>query len=148
MKRLSFLCLILLSFPSFSQDFPHEIYGNWKGNGRIVVNWTEARYLNYDININEDNSVTGNVGDAEIINGIMEPRSTIMKWLGNGDYIISGKLKSDILRSEKVVRQSFNFMFILQNNKLLGGMHTSGSMFGGKEKMVLTIFEIILNKSE
>ncbi len=142
MKKYFLLFFIMFLFVIlFAND---NIYKNWIGKGKIIVSWCEQEYLHFNITINKDNIVEGTIGDAEIINAKVSKRNFIMRLFGNGKYIIKGDLKGDIVKKEQIQRKSFQFMFSMKNGKIDGGMHTSGSKVGGKEKMKLTVTDIIL----
>jgi hypothetical protein len=149
MKKLFFFLFFTAFFTSISaQSVNQDLIGEWVGKGDIIVTWCELDSLSFDIKIAKDNSVSGKIGDAEIYDAKLEKRSAIMEALGNGEYIIEGKLKGAIVKDEKISRESFLIMFNLENGVIKGGMHTSGSKFGGKEKMVLTVSPLILKKKK
>ena len=76
-----------------------------------------------------------------------DTRTRLMRWLGNGDYLISGSLQGPIIASEGVTRDGVTLMLSGRNSQLTGGMHTTGSKSGGKQRMVLSVVEITLNRS-
>jgi hypothetical protein len=43
--------------------------GRWEGDAQIVVDWTRQRTLRVNIEIFANDSVTGSVGDARLVNG-------------------------------------------------------------------------------
>ncbi len=142
------LSLFLLSFLStlIAQELIPELFGEWHGKGKIIVTWCNQKTLDFDIKISEDGTVTGKIGDAEIYDAKAEHRSAIMEALGNHEFIINGKLKGKIVEKENIERDGFKFMFDYKDEQLKGGFHSSGSKFGGKEKMVLTVVDIVLRK--
>ena len=148
MKKNIFFLLLLFASIIFAQNFEKTLVGKWHGKGKIIVTWCERDSLNFDINIAKDGKVTGKIGDAEIKNAVLEKRSPVMEALGNGEYIIRGELEGAIVKDEKISREGFTLMFDYENGKLAGGFHTTGSKFGGKEKMVLTVSGVKLEKEK
>lgn len=147
MKKIIFIALLLFTFFSLrAQNIDDKITGNWSGKGKIIVTWCKQDSLSFDIKIESDGKVFGKIGDAEITDGKIEKRSAIMKALGNGDYIITGKLNGKLAAKENIERDSFILMFSKEGNFLRGGFHTSGSKFGGKDEMVLTVSPLELKK--
>jgi hypothetical protein len=147
MKKLIFILSFLSFFlTSKAQPINKQLIGKWEGKGKIIVTWCDLDSLKYSLLIHEDNSITGKIGDAIVYNAVVEKRSPIMTALGNGEYIIEGKLKGNIIEDEKIFRDGFIFMFSLKENKLVGGFHSSGWKIGGKEKMKLTVTDISLKK--
>ena len=149
MKKIFFLlsALLLANFLS-AQKIDSELSGNWQGKGKIIVSWAKNKTLDFNIVIGENGKVTGKIGDAEIGEARLEKRSSLMKALGNGDYIISGKLKGALVENGKIEREGFILMFSLSEGKITGEFHSSGSKFGGKDEMVMTVTDVILQKLE
>jgi hypothetical protein len=119
-------------------SFNEEIVGTWEGEGRVIVAWCEQKQLSFELQIDIDGSVTGKIGDAQILHGKMKLNNIIYRWLGNRKYIIDAKLMSYIVFKEKIKRESIRVFLDFENPFFVGGFHTSGSKFGGKEKMILS----------
>ena len=147
-KVLYFLSFFLLLTPStFSQTINAELIGKWEGKGDIIVTWCNLDSLSFKLTIDSTGTVKGMIGDARIAEGAkVEKRSTVMKLLGNGEYIIKGKLVGYLVEKEKIARKGFTLMFSLKNGEINGGMHSTGWKFGGKDKMVLTVSPLHLKK--
>jgi len=47
--------------------------GHWEGNARIVVSWCNQTNLSVKVDIGEDGTVTGTVGDAALMALVQEP---------------------------------------------------------------------------
>ncbi|MBT5539891.1 MAG: hypothetical protein HOK29_13255 [Candidatus Marinimicrobia bacterium] len=120
--------------------------GYWKGEGRIIVAWSEKKTITFDLQIHENGNVTGAVGDAIITQGRIQLNNKILIWLGNKEYIIDADLKHFLNKSEKIKRESIRLFLDFKRPFLTGGFHSSGSKFGGKEKMVLSGTDIKLTK--
>jgi len=54
---------------------PPELVGHWRGQGRIVNDWTSVQTLPVDIGIMPDGTIAGTIGYAEIAGGVyLEPK--------------------------------------------------------------------------
>lgn len=117
-----------------------ELIGQWKGTGRIAVNWCKQTKLDVSLSIAPDGSVTGKIGDASLRDAAIEfNRTPLERALGlKTDFIIRGKLQGPILAAEDVTRQSVSIPFDLASGQIRGGLATNGNQFGGKESMIFT----------
>jgi hypothetical protein len=114
--------------------------GRWTGSATIVVNWTRLKQLPVKLDIAEDGSVTGTVGDASLVNGrLRSSRGALQRSLGWGrDYRIHGQLQGDLIAAEKIRRDAVDVVFDQMDElTLVGGLTSSGTEFGGKESMKL-----------
>jgi beta-lactamase regulating signal transducer with metallopeptidase domain/uncharacterized protein YihD (DUF1040 family) len=119
-----------------ASDIPAEFVGHWKGQAKIVVNWTKQRYLGIDIAINPDGSVTGRIGDSETKDARFSLKSDLyLKWLKHAQrYIITGQLSGPIIKNEDISRKKFTMgLDITDTNTLEGQVGTSGFLFGAKK---------------
>src|SRR5688572_13071776 len=57
------------SQPLVEEPFAPETIGHWTGSARIIVSWSKQTNLGVTLNIRDDATVTGKVGDALLING-------------------------------------------------------------------------------
>ena len=124
--------------------------GRWSGTADIVVNWTTQRTLRVELVIATDGSVTGTVGDAKISAAqLTRNRGALGRALHvKTDYIVTGDLRGDIIAAEGIRREgTATFPLNWVDGHFEGGLHTSGSSFGGKEKMVLTATRLKLHKN-
>jgi hypothetical protein len=112
--------------------------GTWKGAGRVIVAWCEQKQISFDLKVHPDGSVSGKIGDAHIKHGTMRPNNLIYRWIGNREYIVDAELSGYLVEKEKIERESIRIFIDFENPFLIGGFHTSGSKFGGKEKMILS----------
>jgi hypothetical protein len=124
--------------------------GHWEGDARIVVSWCHQTNLHVALDIRTDGSVTGKVGDATLLKGRFERNRG---WLGRKlnlatDYIIKGELNGPIVAAEGITRKSVSIPLNFSGGVLAGGAHTSGSKFGGKEKMILSAMSLRLKHSK
>ena len=115
-----------------------DFIGTWKGEGKIIVTWCEQKQLAFELQIDSDGNVSGKIGDAHIRHGKIRLNNIIYRWLGNKKYIIDTKLSNCLIKKEKIKRDSIRIFLDFQKPFLTGGFHTSGSKFGGKEKMIFS----------
>ena len=124
--------------------------GQWTGVAEIVVSWTKQRSLALDLVIRADGTVTGRIGDATLTNGHL---ATNRNWLGKKlnlatDYIIVGDLAGAIIAAEQIRREHIKVPLNWSEGIFRGGVHTSGSHFGGREKMILSASRLQLHRKE
>ena len=117
-----------------------DIVGHWQGGGRIIVTWCQQTNLPLALEIKGDGTVTGKVGDATLTKGRFRRNRG---WLGRKlniktDYIITGSLEGPIVAAEGIVRSGVKIPVNNSAGKLVGGIHTTGSKFGGKKRMILS----------
>lgn len=126
-----------------------EIAGIWDGRAQIIVVWCHQRDLPVAISIAPDGAVSGAIGDATIGNGQLTRNRG---WLGRKlslatDWIIRGELAGPIVASESIERAAFSMPLNLDGGELKGGMHTSGSKIGGKDRMILSARALVLKRT-
>ncbi len=131
-----------------------SMYGLWKGEGKIIVNWCNKRSLDISIQIHEDSTVKGKFGDAIIENGKIKRNSRILRLLGNSEYLISGKLHGAIIKEESISRKGLKYLSLTYDRgQLVGGFYTTGKsgLFdkaGRKNKMKFSGIHVLLNRLE
>ncbi len=69
-----------------------------------------------------------------------------MRMLGNGTYWIKGELGGDLVAAEGIRREKILLFPEFVVGAIEGSLNTSGSKFGGKEKMYMTVTDIVLNR--
>jgi hypothetical protein len=114
--------------------------GTWNGSAEIVVNWTQQRTLPVEVTIAADGTVTGKVGDAEIVDGrFRRNRGPIGRALHLGtDTIITGRLRGAVIASEDIARDSFTMPLNWRDGAFAGGVHAGRNKVGGRETMMLS----------
>jgi hypothetical protein len=131
-----------------------RLIGRWAGETNIVVNWTQARTLPVQLDIQSDGSVSGKVGDAQLKEGILGnthpfglvfgvpegPRGKPPGSLAADDHFqVTAKLDGPLIAAEQVRRGGVIVAFSLaQDQTLRGGLTSTGSEFGGKDSMKLS----------
>ena len=134
--------------PAEEDAFAPKTVGHWKGNARVVVIWSQQTNLCITLNIREDATVTGKVGDALLINGRLKKNRG---WISQNlkvktDYIVVGDLQGAIVAAEGITRARVKIPLNLSGETLIGGLHTCGSKFGGKDQMILSAAGLRLNR--
>jgi hypothetical protein len=129
---------------------PPALTGYWDGDARIIVSWCRQPNLHVAVDIHRDGSVTGKVGDATIVKGRLEQNRG---WIGRKlslatDHIIKAELSGPVVAAESVTRERVSIPLDLVGDALVGGVHTSGAKFGGKNKMILSAASLKLKRPE
>jgi hypothetical protein len=150
---IAFLILFFLLLPfgeaqaaNRSAPSPEDFTETRKGEGRIIVKWCEQKQLSFELQIDSAENVSGKIGDTHIRHGKIRLNNIIYRWLGNKEYFIDAELSNYIIEKEKIERDSIRIFLDFNKPFLIGGFHTSGSKFGGKEKMILSGSRIKLIK--
>jgi hypothetical protein len=148
---LYFVCFLLLPLCCVQAlngqtIIKEEFTGTWKGEGKIIVAWCEQKHLSFELQIDTNGVVSGKIGDAQIRNGYLRQNNFLYRWLRNKEFIIDAKLSHYLIEKEKIQRESIRIFLDFKKNFLIGGFHTSGSKFGGKEKMILSGIGVKLGK--
>ena len=115
-----------------------DFIGTWNGEGKIIVSWCEQKQLSFELHIDMDGNVSGKIGNAHIRHGEIKQNNIIYRWFGNKEYIIDAELSNYLIEKEKIKRDSIRIFLDFERPFFVGGFHTSGSKFGGKEKMLLS----------
>ena len=136
------LFLVVMAPRSHADDnvVTQAMVGHWESKAHIIVNWCKQKELSVSISIRSDDTVSGRVGDAELKNGkILHGRGWVLRVLNWGsEYIIKADLHNPIVASENISRKNISMPLDFDGASFTGGMHTSGSKFGGREKMKLS----------
>ena len=122
--------------------------GIWCGSARIVVDWTVQKKLGLRLTIDRLGNVTGQVGDAQLTSGrIRVNRGPVGRMLNiKTDYIIVGNLRGPIIAAEGVARSELKIPVNWTGSEFHGSVHTDGSSFGGKARMVLSASGLLLRR--
>jgi hypothetical protein len=124
-----------------------EIVGSWNGSTRIIVIWCDQSELTIAVNIYPNGSVTGRIGDADLLSGKLVRNGWLTRILGSrNDWIIEGSLSGSIVEDEGIARKSVKIPLRLANGELHGGLHTSGWTFGGRQSGALSTSHMVLRQ--
>lgn len=122
--------------------------GVWCGSAQIVVSWTARQNLGVRLVIPPSGEITGQVGDATLVAGHLDPNRGIVGQMLDmkTDYIIVGKLEGPIIASEKITRGEVKMPLNWTGSEFQGGVSTDGWKFGGKDHMVLAASHLVLRR--
>jgi len=140
---------VLLPVLSLNGQLPNAgMIGTWSGHGQVVVNWTDQPSIHVRLVILVDGSVSGRVGDANLTNGrITMNRGPIGRFLHiKTDYIVSGQLVGPVIAAAHIQRDAVKLPLNWNGSAFTGALHTSGSAFGGADRMVFTAFHLRLTR--
>ncbi len=113
--------------------------GRWEGDAQMVVNWTRQRTLGVSIEIFANDSVSGTIGDAKLVNGrfLKSPGSLPGELRWKTDYVIEASLSGPIIRAENIHRPSVRIPLNWIGDGFRGGITTSGWMVRSVEYRVV-----------
>ena len=134
--------LFVFTFSCTQGQPTNELKGHFSGKAEIIVSWCKLDSLAFDLYI-DDSDISGSIGDAKIIEGKVKENT-----LGSTKYIIEAKLNGYIVKKENIKRESIKIPFNYIENELIGGFGTSGSKFGGKDKMIMSGTNMVLTKQQ
>jgi hypothetical protein len=120
-----------------------DFAGEWTGEARSIMSWSVQKIVKISLNILPDGKITGTFGDARITGGEVKENS-VLKHLGNPDYLIDLVLEGPIVKDEGIERTSVRLLVDLKNDVITGDFRTSGSKFGDKNTMQMTGADLVL----
>jgi hypothetical protein len=101
------------------------------------------------LDIREDQSVTGTIGDARLVDGRLYSESRVVRALGLArQYAIAGKLNGCLIRAEGVLRDRVHLSLERSGQTLTGDLQTSGAYEGRPSDLILTAGGIVLHRAE
>jgi hypothetical protein len=104
---------------------PPELVGHWRGQGRIVNDWTSVQTLPVDIGIMPDGTIAGTIGYAEIAGGVyLEPKKRSARKPG---FTLSVNLDGQLL-GDGVMRRAMQLYLSPANGRLTGSGASEGGM--------------------
>ncbi|MFC1585976.1 hypothetical protein ACFL5V_10550 [Fibrobacterota bacterium] len=125
----------------------NKLDGQWTGEGRVIVAWCQQKHISFELQLDEHGKVTGTIGDAVIKNGKIKLNHLLYRLLGNREYVIDADLSNFLVEKEEIKRESIRLFLDFEKPFFTGGFHSSGSKFGGKEKMVFSGTGLRLSKT-
>lgn len=125
-----------------------DMIGTWAGYAQIVVKWTDQPSIHVLLVILAGGAVSGEVGNARIAHGrITANRGPVGRFLHiKTDYIVSGELEGPVIAAEHVLRDGVKLPLNWDGTAFTGSVHTTGSMFGGADRMVFTAMHLQLTR--
>ena len=143
-SSIALLCALVLALAGCNgtSTTPSKPVGRWSGSGDIIVQWAKQQQLPVTLDVAADGTVTGTVGDARLVDGKFVANS-----LGNREFRVHGKLQGNLIDAEQVRRDEIDILFDHSEDDVLsGGLHSSGSEFGGSKSMKLSVAKMELRR--
>lgn len=116
-----------------------RLEGTWEGSGRIVVNWTKAREMQFTLTFAADGTVTGMAGDSILRNGKLHYNDPISTWFGNPRFNVVADLEGPIIAAEDIRRKSIGILLDFDGEELECDGNTSGWHIGNRDTMWMKI---------
>ena len=146
---VAFTIAALTCAPLAAQRADFAVVGSWSGQAPITVSWTVQRTLTVRLDIEDDGSVTGAIGDARLLDGRIYPENRVVRAIGLArQYAIEGKLNGCLIRAEGVLRDRVHLSLDRSEQTLTGDLRTSGSYEGRPSDLILTAKGIVLRRVE
>ena len=154
MRKSAFLLVVLASIvgahtPVRAQHVDSAMVGTWVGRAQIAVSWSRQRELAVRVLIRHDGSVSGTIGDAQLIDGrFSNARGPAGRALRIGrEYAIAGGLSGPVIRSEAVQRASVRVSLDWKGQTFEGELQTSGTPEGSRADMALNATGLVLHRA-
>lgn len=146
----NFSILLVLAVAPALRASEEVMTGRWTGSTHVIVTWCKQQELPVSLEIQSDGSVTGKIGDAELLNAHLKKKRN---WFGQEGgqrttHIVEGELKGAIVAAEGISRKRVFIHLRIDDGRLFGGVATSGSKVGGKDSMILTTTSLHLARSQ
>jgi hypothetical protein len=90
--------------------------GHWKGQGKILANWTTRHELAVDLMVTPEGSVSGTIGDAQIASGRVE-----------SGQVVKVRLEGALLHDDGVVRKEYELRLTPSAQNLTGFGSSDGN---------------------
>jgi len=131
---------------------PETLTGQWAGQAEITElvrngeSTSPKTSCNIDILINPDGTVTGKIGNADLLNGKIRKNRTWFDKLFRlkSDYVINGNIKNGIVDADKVTERVIRFPFDLVDGQYEGRIYQPGAW----ATSVYLFSSVILNQQE
>jgi len=132
-----------------AQRMDSAMVGAWAGRAQIAVSWSRQRELAVRVLIRHDGSVSGTIGDAQLIDGrFSNARGPAGRALRIGrEYAIAGGLSGPVIRSEAVQRASVRLSLDWKGQAFEGELQTSGTTEGSSADMALGATGLVLRRA-
>jgi hypothetical protein len=133
--------------PLAAQRADSTVVGSWSGTAPITVPWTVTRSLAIRLDIRDDGSVTGAIGDAQLVDGRIYTESRVVRALRLArQYAIEGQLSGCVIRAEGMYREHVRLSIDRTGETITGDLQTSGSYEGKPSDLKLTAKDFVLQR--
>jgi hypothetical protein len=125
---------------------PKKILGTWEGDANVTSEWVNQKTLHVAISITSDTHVVGTVGDAKLVDGLVERGvGPIARALGlKRFYVVTADLDGPLIAAEGIKRDSVFIELDVKDSQLIGEIRTNGSKSGGKMVETFTAEGLVL----
>ena len=132
-----------------AQRVDSAMVGAWVGRAQISAPWSQQRELAIRLLIRDDGSVSGAIGDAQLIDGhFASARGPAGRALRIGrEYAIRGALSGPVIRAEAVQRASVRLSLDWKGQTFEGELQTSGTQDGSSADMALSATSLVLRRA-
>ena len=132
-----------------AQRVDSAMVGAWVGRAQIAVPWSQQRELTVRLLVRDDGSVSGTIGDAQLIDGrFASARGPAGRALRIGrEYTISGALSGPVIRSEAVRPKEVRLSLDWKGQTFEGELQTSGTQEGSSAGMALSATNLVLRRA-
>ena len=136
--------------PARAQRVDSAMVGSWVGRAQIAVPWSRQRELAVRVLIRDDGSVSGTIGDAQLIDGrFANARGPAGRAPRVGrEFAILGGLSGPVIRSEAVQRASVRVSLDWKGQAFEGELQTSGTQDGSAADMALRVTSLMLRRPD
>jgi hypothetical protein len=134
--------------PAAAQRADSALVGSWSGQASISAPGIAPRTVLVRLDIKEDASVTGSIGDAQLVDArlILDSRIARAMRLG-GRYAVNARLSGALVRADGVQRERVHISLDRRGPTLVGDLQTSGNYEGNPSELVLTAKELVLQRA-
>lgn len=146
---LALALLVGAHTPMRAQRPDSVMVGSWVGRAQITVPWTLQRELAVRIAIRDDGSVSGTIGDAQLVDGrFASGRGPVGRALRRGrEYVIDGRLWGSVIRSAAVQRARVRVPLDWTGQTFEGELQTSGTYEGSPADLILSATGLVLRRA-
>ena len=142
------IAMLICAPSAAAQRADSAVVGSWSGQASITVPWTTQRTLPVRLNIMGDASVTGTIGDAQLLDAHVALDSRVARALHLGrQFAVDGRLSGALISAESIRRDRVHITLDRSGSTLIGELETSGTYEGGPSELVLSARGLVLQSA-
>lgn len=133
-----------------AQHMDSAMVGSWSGRALVAVPWSRQRELAVRLLIRADGSVSGTIGDAQLIDArFASARGPAGRALRIGrEFAIAGGLSGQVIRSEAIQRATVRLSLDWKGGTFEGELQTNGTPEGSSADMALSAASLVLRRAD